>query len=347
MSTSPYCYEETPPSLGELMVFAAKHCEPADRDSVSKITTALREHPSEYVIRVVRMKDSHVLVGFAFAWVNTQHPAVSPAEQIKVEIPGIIYEVIVDRAHRNREMAWSLVKSLPTRLEGHPIRWVGNANRVTPSLDRDLSIIRTVFAISLVEGFKKLAESAYLILAGGSHLYHTHQPLMLAVVAMLSLTGLRFFWAVGNIRRHVLRSIINVEPPRRHMLIAVHLPVLFLHAALFFLICRIAQGLTEGGLNHDGVRHFVVSFAILLSVNVIWLGLLLPAGPPSRPERVWIINNISTLAVLLTGTLIGTLLTVTFAEALLAATLLFTLNGVIDFATTKDGYVLRDAFGGG
>ena len=85
----------------------------------------------------------------------------------------------------------------------------------------DIGLMQTVYGIFLVLGFRLLAESFYVFMIGGAF-DKPKTDIVIPVSALglvLTFLGLRFFWAVGNLRRFILRrgddpavKVRRVEP---------------------------------------------------------------------------------------------------------------------------------------
>jgi len=67
---------------------------------------------------------------------------------------GIVYEVSVRPDHRGHGTSWQLHRCLEQATQTHRKDWLGNPERVSKSLDRELELPRTVYGISLFLGFE-------------------------------------------------------------------------------------------------------------------------------------------------------------------------------------------------
>lgn len=214
----------------------------------------------------------------------------------------------------------------------------------SPRLESDLSLMQTVYGVAFVFGFQKLAESIYTLLHAwfspqpGNSLFITAELILLLT---LSLLGVRFFWAVGNIRRFLLEA---EHPPGSHvrlLVMSVNVPILMIHAYLFYLLCRVNQDMTSLELMSQKARLFVVLYSALLLLNAIWVKFLVWHRPKKKdkktPEKIWSRNNlicgVGALAAMLFGFRKAALL------ALMFAALFYIINSVVDLYTTSETYL--------
>lgn len=158
----------------------------------------------------------------------------------------------------------------------------------SPRLESDLSLMQTVYGVAFVFGFQKLAESIYTLLHAwfspqpGNSLFITAELILLLT---LSLLGVRFFWAVGNIRRFLLEA---EHPPGSHvrlLVMSVNVPILMIHAYLFYLLCRVNQDMTSLELMSQKARLFVVLYSALLLLNAIWVKFLVWHRPKKKDKK--------------------------------------------------------------
>jgi GNAT superfamily N-acetyltransferase len=333
----------TCPTVGELVDLYASLSEAAEPETFEKILKS----PQTICISA-RSKDSDkVLVGFLRAWLD-------PGTKT-----GVVYDIVVSPKRRGEDIAKALLDQLLNA--NKEAKWKGDSRRVVPNLDRHLTVIRTLYAVALTFGFQKVVESAYvqflqLFSVPGDHplpeLSFGIKVLLALLFAALGFLGIRLFWAVGNIRRFVLRQIIFLNPPKTLYLLVFHFPILTLHAVLYFFLCRFYQDICLNGLYESYVEGLMWVFIVLLTLNVAWLVFLLRVGPNGKrgrfipPERLWAINN-STFAV--AGLIFVTLLCCFHPPiewSLFIATALILSNSGVNFSVTRRNYILGDAFGG-
>jgi GNAT superfamily N-acetyltransferase len=335
------------PEPGELASFYAGISEPAEIKLIKETVDAATTAPRHNIILSARSRDGQ-LAGILRAWTDAsdetgQKPSTGRAR-------GIVHEIAVRGDYRGKGVGRALLAGLRERTSAENIDWKGNSFRITANLDRDLSLIRNLYGISLIFGFQKVVESSYLQLVGdktAASLSPGAKILLITLALVLAAVGIRFFWAVGNIRRCVLQRIVRLDPPKRWVLVLVHFPLLFLHAVLFFFLCRFYQDICVNGLRHGYAFGFILVYLFLLGLNVGWLFLLEYNRTDKGPESLWIRNN---AAFMIAGVICLVTLEhyhVTSEWELFSASGLFLLNSVVDFIRARGTYILSDAVSGG
>lgn len=219
---------------------------------------------------------------------------------------------------------------------------VERRRRPKTPLDRDFFLLHTIYGISLVVGFEKLGESTYslaLSYFGTTPVLPAPRPLLLLLAAAVAFVGMRFFWAVDNIVRFIEDCERKNSVPH-NQLIAIHYPILFLHAFVFFFICSLHLDLSkprEGGFAHP--YFFVYMSAALLIGNAIWLRFLARGRNCEGRELRWGANNLSCgVAMVCAAGLLqhcGAKTTV----VLWMAFIVLLGNSLIDIFTTSRAYV--------
>ena len=100
-------------------------------------------------------------------------------------------------------------------------------------LKDDLNLMQTAYAVALILGFRNVIECLYEVV-----LHRSGNGSVVVVKVLFSLvlllTMVRFFWAVGNIRRFITRNASILKETRRHV-VSIHFLVLLIHA--FSLYC--------------------------------------------------------------------------------------------------------------
>jgi len=341
------------PEVGELVGFYASLSEPADYKTIQETISSIVQDPNHNIFLEARTK-SKELVGFLRAWTDAPECMRNGTPQQTLKAHGIVYEIAVRSDYRGKGVGKRLLADLAERTKEWKLEWdnwSGNPERIATNLDRGLNIIRTLYGVSLIFGFQRVVESSYVQLVGdssGAALSPTERLLLLPTLAIvLAALGTRFFWAVGNIRRCVLQRIIMLDPPKRWVLVLVHFPLLFLHAVLFFLLCRFYQDICMKGLSDLYSFGFIFVYTCLLTLNAVWLLLLMYKRTDKGPERLWIANNAVFAILALISLRVFPGPCVTSEHQLLIASGLFLVNSVIDFVKAKGAYILPDAFGGG
>jgi hypothetical protein len=164
---------------------------------------------------------------------------------------------------------------------------------------------------------------------------------------VLSALGTRFFWAVGNIRRFVLQRVGQLDPPSRKWLVIAHFPLLFLHAVLFYILCRIYQDICIYGLKPHYSSSFVEAYGGLLALNVVWLLLLRHKRQDTGLEKLWMVNNAVSAMAAFAWLAAFKHCNISPEVQLFVASALFAMNSAIDLFGASHAYIMRDAFGGG
>lgn len=255
---------------------------------------------------------------------------------------GLVQEIAVHRDHRGKQVGKAMREVL---IQREPTaHWLADTSLMVPALDRQMAMVRTIHALSLVVGFREIADACYHRALGGE----PFDPGLAVLGLVLALTGIRFFWAPGNIRRYVLQRVTILDPPHRRWLVLVYLPLLFLHAVLFYGLARIYGDMCRGQIHLGGEysHDFIVVYAALLALNTGWLFALTRKRGDRGPERTWMINNaIFALLALLWVVLRGDL-HVTSGQNLGAGSVMFLLNSAIDLAKESGTYILGDTHAG-
>ncbi len=331
------------PSLGELVGFYASLSDSAESTAIQQIPAS-----DSHNLFLSARDAQGLLIGILRAW---KEPPLTGEASAPSSYSGVIYEIAVREANRGHGVGKALRAKLKESTKGENIAWKGNPSRIAASLDRDLAIIRALYGISLIFGFQKVVEASYVQLIGdptAAALPSTVKKALLPCLAIvLSALGTRFFWAVGNIRRFVLQRVAQLDPPSRRILVIAHLPLLFLHAVLFYVLCRIYQDICMFGLKPHYASSFVQAYGALLTLNVAWLLLLRHKRQDTGPERLWISNNILFAIAAFVWLALFKHSQISPEIQLFVACGLFFANSAIDLLKASHAYVMRDAFGGG
>ncbi len=218
--------------------------------------------------------------------------------------------------------------------------------------ESDFSIVQTTYAVAMTLGLERIAESVFQTFVAHSYAEAGYTGLMLikgVLSAALALLGIRFMSAPRNIRRFVLAHAHDGEEMRRRKVrtvTTVHLPVLLLHALLFFVLCQMVLEMKSVQEAWHEMPRMVWLYGGLLALNAAWLMFLVSGREEREPENVWIWNN-----GLFAVTMVLTLLVWRFFAypqwALFAviACLLF-LNSFIDLSRTAESYLSKWVPGG-
>jgi hypothetical protein len=326
-------------NLGELASFYAKIGEAAEVETIQKLFNSV---PSQgrNIFKCIRADGQ--LAGLMRAWTD--------------ESRGIVYDIAVAAKYRRQHVGQALrdyiCEQKGTTADSRPqtILWQGYPYRISAYLDRDLSIIRILYAISFVLGFQKLGEAAYLLLFQGNPTVDLSGKMkVLLVLLFLSLTflGFRFFWAIGNIRRFVLRRISELRPPRRQHVVALHMAILFCYPALFFFLCRLLQDFCQNLALLPFARQFITVYSILLLANAVWLLILTYGSAHKDQEWLWLINNAAVGVTAVLWLYFGLCQGISPLIITYGATLLLLANNLVDLLFTSKAYIMGDAQTGG
>jgi len=210
-------------------------------------------------------------------------------------------------------------------------------------LERDFFVLHTIYGIALIVGFEKLGESTYslaLSYFGTTPVLPAPRPLLLLLAASVSFVGMRFFWAVDNVLRFKKHCAAGGRGAWRKQLIAIHYPILFLHAFVFFFICRLHLDLSEPiESGHAHPYFFVYMSAGLLIGNAIWLQVLARGREECKGRELhWSANNLGCGLALLCFAGLMQHCEANTSMVLWMAFSLLVLNSLIDILRTSDAY---------
>jgi GNAT superfamily N-acetyltransferase len=333
------------PTLTELVTLYAELAESARYEDLDKFLTAVTLKPDQNIVVTVRSKDSNKkLMGYLHAWISEEGNR------------GIVYEIAVDPRYHGGKIAQKMLAHLREN-KPNTIKWRGNSFRISPGLERQLVVVRMMYAVALTFGFQKIVDSTYNQVfrrfspPSGDHPIQQLPPDTMKVVILLffalGLLGIRFFWATGNIRRFVLHGVTELQPPNTRSLLFFHFPLLILHAVLFFFLCRFYQDICTNGLHDSYVLGLLIVFTFLLALNVAWLTLLRMKRVDRGPEFLWMANNIAFALLGIVAYQVFYHCHVEVNTQLFLTGLLVLSNSILDFLLTGGTYFLGDAFGGG
>jgi len=178
-------------------------------------------------------------------------------------------------------------------------------SEVNKNIDESLKVLRTIYAVLYVVGFREVLSSIDLSQGILHALIRAFLP-----GSVLVLIAVRMFWAVGNIRRYadqVEKTYLNTYPRdesvRRHIfegrtgvyIMIFDVPVLLLHSFAFFLLCKLMPIVLASNYALGSVRDFLAVFCALLVLNVVWLLALMIRDRrlACAPQTVWLMNNVA------------------------------------------------------
>ncbi|HKW64355.1 MAG TPA: hypothetical protein VJN89_17520 [Candidatus Acidoferrum sp.] len=221
------------------------------------------------------------------------------------------------------------------------VRWPLTTSTTLENLNRDLNLILTLYAISMALGFQVLAESFYRLCFPQSATAPRGTAIVLLTVLAFVLTaiGIRFFWAVNNIRRLILHRTAQLHSVGRRALVLFHFPVLFLHSLLFFILCRLQFNMHN---SFDHFNPFIGLYSLLLTLNAAWMLILTKGRLDTRPESFWMWNNFTFGFLGFLLMLIARVLSQAGAPVLWGASALFFVNSAIDLSFMPRAYIMGE-----
>jgi len=210
----------------------------------------------------------------------------------------------------------------------------------TRDFKADISLMQTVYAIFLVLGFRLLADSFSVFMIGGLDKPKTDivVPVSALWLALIFL-GLRFFWAVGNLRRFILRRGDDSTVKVRRVVTTVHFPLLIIHAFLFYCLCRLHGELSDPKLFDARSRLFVYWYSGFLLLNSAWLFTLIWSQKDNEPERKWMVNNAKSAIAALATFFILEWFNAPLTTSLPLVSLVFLYNSFVDLWRTSETYI--------
>jgi len=239
-------------------------------------------------------------------------------------------------------------------------KYSGDAGQETLFEKANLGGIQVVFLIAMTLGLEAIVEGVYryfISFIGLDKAVETRASIWFfaPVVAML-LLGLRFFWAVVNIRRYTenvsieLKNeadetrAIQIRERGSRAIVMVHMPILILHGFLYYTGARLVSDMLFSENAKHTVPVFIVFYSIFQLVNVGWVWLLIRRFKGHlkfsfHRETVWMTNNFVT-SLLGLGLLIPFYLSVlSLEQTLFLACLVFIASSFVDLFKTAYHYL--------
>ncbi len=179
---------------------------------------------------------------------------------------------------------------------------------VWPQDTAQLAAIQAIFAVLMAIGFETMVQHVYQYFRPALGVFVAQPPprapwtFFMPIVAM-SLLGLRFFWAVVNIRRYLeqAEAVVHATGGHRKALferkvVLLHIPLLILHGWLFYFGSQFAADMLVSAESRRASVSFVVFYAGFQLLNVLWLASLVADFRSSvrreEREKFWIFNNL-------------------------------------------------------
>jgi hypothetical protein len=349
------CSDPNGLSSGGQMEFAASD-DPPSRIDLVELYASLSEN-AEDVSKHFLPENSYKNGGdfiYIQAFENGKFVGVLRAWFDKASKRGIVYEVAVRREYQEKHAGHFLVKQLQTKFGRNcgmaSQDWIGYPYRAAQKLDRDLNIIRTIYGMSLSLAFGNILNAFGKRRHG---LGWEIDVLYILLAFAVATVGYRFYFTAGNVRRFFLERVLQLKVPSVKQLLLVHLPILFIHAIFFFVLCDLFGKLVEKG--PSGELAWVAGlFSLMLFVNSFWLiWIILHTRSRNSGEDSWVaegkwyVNNLcwgfvsAVFAVILScGGFQDEKL------AILLITVIVAGNSAVDFSLTSRAYLLGDALRG-
>lgn len=167
--------------------------------------------------------------------------------------------------------------------------------------------MQAIFAVLMAIGFETMVQHVYQYSRPALGISVSQPPprapwtYFLPILAM-SLLGIRFFWAVVNIRRYIDHAQAVVISGHRERLagferkvVLLHIPVLVLHGVLFYFGSQFAADMLVSSESRKASEAFVLFYAGFQYFNAAWLALLIwefRRRSSEGRERFWIYNNL-------------------------------------------------------
>lgn len=227
--------------------------------------------------------------------------------------------------------------------------------RLRPPID--LKTIQLVYSIGMGAGLLLLVESVYLLCSEalgvataesasrGTAAGSPGGPLPIiachVAVASLLLLGLRFFWAVTNVRRLAEDRTVDETSTRnvRRMIVMVHVPMLMLHVLAYYFACRLLADVCRRLPSGRGPLMVPALYAACQVVNAIWLLFLVRNRTRCLRERRWMVNNFVISGIGLAGLALGVLQKWNEYAVLLACSAVFIVGSIVDCFFTSYHYL--------
>lgn len=218
--------------------------------------------------------------------------------------------------------------------------------------ESDFSIVQTTYAVAMVLGLEKIAESVYLTFVERSYAESDYVGFMIIkgiLAAALALLGIRFMSAPRNIRRLVLAHANDAKDQWSKILkrvTTVHLPVLLIHALLFYILCHMALKIESLSEAWQVMPKLTWLYAALLTINAVWLTILIKGREKPFPENVWISLNLIFAALLVTTLLAYQFFMIPQWAFFAASTFFMFSNSFLDLSKTAESYLSKKLPGG-
>ncbi len=211
-----------------------------------------------------------------------------------------------------------------------------------------MSLMQTVYTVAMVFGLEKVLEASYVLFTapaagGGATGLRMHLTLVLFSILLLSI---RFFWVPRNLNSFIITFYDRMADAVFTRTTTLHFPIALAHAVLFYYVCQVFVNMTASS-SVDSVQmttdisRFVLLSAALLLLNSLWLLTITPRAS-GAPGRIWARNNIAHVVALLVAFAACRTLALSNSALLVAASLIYISNSVIDLGKASKYYILYE-----
>ncbi|MGE0339337.1 MAG: hypothetical protein AB7O79_05605 [Xanthobacteraceae bacterium] len=163
-----------------------------------------------------------------------------------------------------------------------------NSYRVKTSF-RGLDVVQAVYALAMAYGMTQVFVGSQVfitqILARDDAFSDAKTWVIIVLFANITMLGLRFFWVPRNLQDLVV-TVKKLDPSRSlndnglsSAAIAVHMIMIFLHGALFYIICNefefiVFASTSSFPLSSSVFVGYVLMHILLLLINAGWIGVV-------------------------------------------------------------------------
>lgn len=201
----------------------------------------------------------------------------------------------------------------------------------------DLNLMQTVYAISLVLGLRNIVESLYSIFSEDKIFNDVIAVKGISSIVLILLI-MRFFWALGNIRRFIFRNKGKLHKTRRYV-ITFHFFILLLHAFVIYFLTQYIRDIESKDLLAKTTIIITHVYFVLLLINILWLSCLIHRKQDKYPEIIWIKNNLISLIISVSFFWISyNIFKDYFSSFILCCFSLF-INSIVDLFKTSSTYI--------
>ncbi len=229
-------------------------------------------------------------------------------------------------------------------------------DELSDNINNNLDVLRVIYVFSFGLGYNKLAE----LYTPKNNLINVYWFVVAVGSVLLVFLSIRFFWAIGNLRRYLLHQLknniknVDMDDPKKSIkkllepvlkrTMFLDVPILMLHSFLFLLLCVYYVDLANNWQVQEKRFYsssvFVHMYCALLYINAFWLYLLRDQGDENEPEHSWMQNNFVAASLCLLAFPILLFFGCKIL-ALAVAIFIFYVNSFFDFNKCYDAYMLK------